>query len=225
MNEQLKKIRLFSKLSDETASWLASRMAIRNYTKGDYLFHEGEDAHKVYLVVKGSVKIVKEFASGKNAIMGIFGPGQMVAEVAAVDSKPYPASCVAMDEVTAAAIPSETFLELFRKAPEVPVMMIVGLGAKLRELTANLGSIAVQPVEKRLARLLSKLSADMGVTTPGGVALTLNMTRKDMAEIIGTSFEVVERSLKKLREDGVISVDGKKITIHKMPALEEIFAD
>ena len=220
--EQLKKIKLFSRLPDDTLKWLNGKVAWEDFEKGDYIFREGENAERIYIIVKGDVKIVKEFSTGKNAIMGIFGPGSVVAEVAAVDNRPYPASCVALEKVSAGAIPAKVFQELLRKEPDTAIMLIAGLGAKLRELTENLGAISVMSVDKRLARLLHKLSANMGVTD---VEITLHMTRRDMAEIIGTSFEVVERSLKKFREDNLISVDGKKITIHDYKKLQEMFED
>lgn len=223
--EQLKKIKLFSRLPEETLKWLNGKVTWEEFDKGSYLFREGETAEKTYLVVKGSVKIVKEFSSGKNAIMGIFGPGSVVAEVAAVDNRPYPASCVALENSSAGAIPAKVFQELLKKEPNVAIMMIAGLGCKLRELTENLGAISVMPVDKRLARLLHKLASNMGVKSASNVEITLHMTRRDMAEIIGTSFEVVERSLKKFREDNLISVDGKKITIHDYQKLEEMFED
>jgi CRP/FNR family transcriptional regulator len=223
--EYLKKVNLFSRLPEATLNWLKSKVTWEELEKGDYLFREGETAVKVYVIAKGNVKIVKEFASGKNAIMGIFGPGNIVAEVAAVDSRPYPASCIALESVTTGAIPAKVFQELLRKEPDTALMMITGLGFKLRELTENLGAIAVMPVEKRLARLLHKLAFNLGVKSGNGVELTLNMTRRDMAEIIGTSFEVVERSLKKFREENLISVDGKKISIHDYQKLESMFED
>lgn len=223
--EQLKKIKLFSRLPEDTLKWINGKVTWEEFEKGSYLFREGETADKTYLIVKGSVKIVKEFSSGKNAIMGIFGQGSLVAEVAAVDNRPYPASCVALESVSAGAISSKVFQELLKKEPNVAIMMIAGLGFKLRELTENLGAISVMPVDKRLARLLHKLAANIGVKSASNVEITLHMTRRDMAEIIGTSFEVVERSLKKFREDNLISVDGKKITIHDYQKLEEMFED
>ncbi len=223
--EQLKKINMFSRLPEDTLKWLNGKVTWEEIEKGGYLFREGETAERIYFIIKGNVKIVKEFSSGKNAIMGIFGPGNVVAEVAAVDQRPYPASCIALDNVSAGAIPSKVFQEILKRAPDTAIMMIAGLGRKLRELTENLGAISVMPVEKRLARLLHKLAANMGVKSASDVELTLNMTRRDMAEIIGTSFEVVERSLKKFREDNLISVDGKKITIHDYQKLEDMFED
>lgn len=209
----LKEIDIFSSMPDNVILWLNGHVAWKELRKGEYLFHEGEVADHVFVIVRGRVKIVKEFPNGKNAIIGMFSVGAAVAEVAAVDGLPYPASAITLENSTIGVVPSDIFLETLRREPDVAIKLISGLGSKLRKLTDNLGSISTQKVEKRLARFLTKLSRDIGVKNDEGLLLTLPMTRRDLAEIIGTSFEVVERALKKMRENSVISVEGKKILI------------
>ncbi|MBI5814092.1 MAG: Crp/Fnr family transcriptional regulator [Nitrospinae bacterium] len=197
----------------------------KQFPKGKRLFAEGDPVENVYFIDSGAVKLVKEYSSGKNAILGMMGPGALVAEVAAVDGKPYPATCVAMEDCRAGAIPAKVFVELLRKEPDVAIKIISSVGGKLRELTSNLGFLAVQTVDKRLARFLYKLAQDIGEKSGKGCRISLGMTRKDIAEIIGTSFEVVERCLKKMRDDGLIQVDGKKIDISDLGRLAGVFED
>lgn len=211
--ELLREIEIFSSLPEDVLLWLGDRVSWKELKKGEYLFHEGEATEYMFVIAKGRVKIVKEFPNGKNAIIGMFSTGAMVAEVAAVDGLPYPASAIVLENSTIGFVPSGVFLEMLRKTPDAAIKLIIGLGVKLRKLTDNLGSISTQKVEKRLARFLAKLSQDIGVQKSDGLLLTLPMTRRDLAEIIGTSFEVVERALKKMRENNVISVEGKKILI------------
>ncbi|MGK7345786.1 MAG: Crp/Fnr family transcriptional regulator [Candidatus Nitrospinota bacterium M3_3B_026] len=225
MIEALRKTRLFSGLTDDMLDWLSKKTVWTEYKKGEHIFYEGEDAEKMYIIAQGRVKVVKEFPNGKNAIIGIFGPGGIVAEVAAIDGGPYPASSVALEDCRVGALPAQALHGLLVRDPEASINMIVGLGAKLRELTENLGSLAVQTVEKRLARFLTKMGSQIGVETDEGLMLMLPMTRRDLAEIIGTSFEVVERSLKKMREEKIISVEGKKIVIKDQERLAEKFED
>jgi len=215
MTESLKNIKLFSDLPDELLQWIRVETSWREFKKGEYLFSEGEPARRMFVIAEGRVKVVKEFASGKNAIMGMFGPGSVVAEAAVIDGLGYPASAIAMEKTIAGAIPAPVMLEAIKKAPELSLKIIEGLGSKLRELTANMGSISTQKVEKRLARFLYKLSQEIGELCEDGTLLTLPMTRRDLAEIIGTSFEVVERALKKMRENEIIAVESKKILIRE----------
>lgn len=225
MIDSLKRVPLFSTLSDDLLEWLNEKVVWVNYKKGDHLFYEGEDADKMFVVGEGRVKVVKEFPNGKNAILGIFGQGSIVAEVAAIDGGPYPAAAVALEDACVGGLSAQVLHGLLIREPEASINMIVGLGSKLRELTENLGSLAVQTVEKRLARFLNKMSDEIGKETSEGLVLMLPLTRRDLAEIIGTSFEVVERSLKKMREEGIISVEGKKIVILDMDRLIGVFED
>ncbi len=226
MRTRLQETRLFSSLPIETIDWLAERTIKKSYKKGEYLFHEGEESRALYVINDGSVKVVKEFASGKNAILGIFGPGTTVAEVAVVDGKPYPASAVAHMDTETGLISATVFMELLRKAPEESaIQMIHGLGARLRDMTETLGVLAVETVNKRLARFLIKLAGTIGEETDDGLLLTLPMTRRDIAEIIGATFEVVERSLKKFRDEKIIAVNGKKIIILDKTRLKQTYSN
>jgi CRP/FNR family transcriptional regulator len=221
----LQKSGLFSAGAKEDLISLGKKISLNSYKKGERIFQEGDKADKMYVIASGRVKVVKEFQSGKNAIMGIFGEGDTVAESAVIDKLPYPASAIALDDASVIAIPAALFIDFLKKNPDLLIRMIIGLGRRLREFVGNMGSLAVQSVEKRLARFLTKLSGEIGVEHEDGLELILPLTRQDLAEIIGTSFEVVERSLKKMREKGIIEAAGKRIVILKPKALEAIFTE
>jgi len=223
MIEALKQVRMFSALPEDRLAELNKGIIWQEVKKGERIFEEGAEADRMYIIARGQVKIVKEFPSGRNAIMGIFGPGGAVAEIVAVDKLPYPASAVALEDSTVGAVLSKKLVPFLKENPDALLSMIGGLASRLREMVDNIGSLAVQSVEKRVARFLVKLSDKIGEKNSDGIALRLPMTRQDLAEIIGTSFEVVERSLKKLREKGLIRVEGKKITILRPRELRDIF--
>lgn len=219
----LKKVEFFTVLPENSLAELARHVTWKSFKKGDRLFDEGEKAHSVFVIAGGKVKVVKEFPSGKNAILSIFGDGGLVAEVAVIDKLPYPATAIALEDCTAGAIPADVFIGFLRANPDALLQMVAGLGAKLRDLADSIGSMAVESVEKRLARFLLKFGGEIGERTKDGLVFTLPVTRQDIAELIGTSFEVVERGLKKLKTKGLIRVEGKKIVIRKMDDLAEIF--
>ena len=211
--DTLKQVEFFEVLSDEALLELSRQLVWKKYKKGERLFDEGEEAHSVFIVADGKVKVVKEFSSGKNAILGIFGVGGLVAEIAVIDKLPYPATAIAMDDSVVGSLPADMFITFLRKNPDALLEMVAGLGAKLRDMADNMSSMAVESVEKRLARFLLKFGGDIGKETREGLSYTLPLTRQDIAELIGTSFEVVERGLKKMKVAGLIKVEGKKIVI------------
>ena len=194
----------------------------RAFEKGDALFLEGDAPDHVWFILDGEVKVFKEYASGKSAILGIYGKGEVVALVAVIDGKSYPASCQAVVRGTAAVLRRQDALNVITTNPAIALEVMNDLSGKLRALTAQLGSMSVQSVIRRLSTFLLRLADQMGVKKGRGVHVDLFLTRKELAECIGTSFEVAVRCLGKLKEEGVLEVEGKKLIIFDMEKLGKI---
>jgi len=209
----LKDINLFKGVTSDKLAEYEKFIEIRKFNKGDGLFAEGDKPVSLWLVLEGELKVYKEYASGKSATIGIFGEGGMIAEVAVIDGKPYPASCKAATDGKVAVIKSHDALNIITSNPDIAYKIMGGLSKKLREITSDLGSMSVQSVIRRLSRFLLKMAERFGEEKKGETSIELFLTRKDLAECIGTSFEVAVRCLKKLEKEGVLKVDGKNILI------------
>jgi CRP/FNR family transcriptional regulator len=220
----LKRINIFDGVDSRTLGEIEKLTTRREFKKGDILFMEGDEPEYLWFILDGEVKIFKEFASGKSAILGIFGAGSVVAEVAVIDGRPYPATCQAATAGVAATLKRNDALKVVTTNPAVALRMMQGLGRKLRDLTGDLGSMAVQSVIRRLSRLLVKLAEKMGTPDGDKVEMELFLTRKDLAECIGTSFEVAVRGLRRLQDENVIEIHGKRLIVRDMKRLNEIAA-
>jgi len=218
----LENIGLFQGLSTEKVEKYESIIEIKAYKKNEVIFNEGDPPDFLWFVADGEVKVFKDYASGKSAIMGVFGQGGTIAEVAVIDGNPYPASCQAITDAKMVVMKREDALEFMTANPSVAHKLMMALGRKLREITSNLGSMAVQSVTHRLSRFLLKMADKMGEEGEDGTRIKLFLTRKDLAECIGTSFEVVVRCLSKLQKEGIIEVEGKTVIIHNRMALEDL---
>jgi len=194
----------------------------RPFEKGDSLFLEGDAPDNVWFILDGEVKVFKEYASGKSAILGIYGKGEAVAMVAVIDGKSYPASCQAVMKGSAAVLRRQDALNVITTNPVIALEVMKDLSGKLRAVTAQLGSMSVQSVIRRLSTFLLRLAAQMGVKDGRGTHVDLFLTRKELAECIGTSFEVAVRCLGKLKEEGVLEVEGKRLVIFDMEKLAKI---
>ena len=217
----LKSVALFKGLDDAALEGIEKLASRREFKKGDLLFLEGDEAEYLWFILDGEVKIFKEFASGKSAILGLFGPGSMVAEVAVIDGNPYPAGCQAVTAGTAATLKRDDALNVITTNPTVALRMMSSLGKKLRTLTSDLGSMSVQSVIRRLSRLLVKLAEKLGTVDGDSVEMELFLTRKDLAECIGTSFEVAVRGLRKLQDENLLEIRGKKLIVRDIKRLRE----
>lgn len=194
----------------------------RAFEKGDTLFLEGDAPDNLWLILDGEVKVFKEYPSGKSAIMGIYGRGEAIAMVAVIDGKSYPASCQAVVKGSAVVLRRQDALEAVTTNSAIALEVLKDFSNKMRVMTAHLGSMSVQSVIKRLSTFLLRLAAQMGVKKGKGTHVDLFLTRKELAECIGTSFEVAVRCLGKLKDEGVLKIDGKKLVIFDMEKLERI---
>lgn len=192
------------------------------FEKGDSLFLEGDAPDNVWFILDGEVKVFKEYASGKSAIIGIYGKGEAVALVAVIDGKSYPASCQAVMKCSAAVLRRQDALNVITTNPVIALEVMKDLSGKLRAVTSQLGSMSVQSVIRRLSTFLLGLAAQVGVKDARGIHVDLFLTRKELAECIGTSFEVAVRCLGKLKEEGVLEVEGKRLVIFDTKKLAKI---
>ncbi len=183
---------------------------------------EGEASDWLYLVIRGKIKILRQSSLSKEIILEIQGPGECLAEIAVIDGQPYPAAARALTESTVLSIGRNAFLEMLASYPVLSREIILGLSSRLREIVSSMSSLAAQPVEKRLARTLLKLAERTGLPDSRGILLNIPLTRQDLADIIGTTVETVIRSLGKLRKQGLITWQGKRIIIQKPEDLRRL---
>jgi len=218
----LESVNLFKGLDPAVLGRLEKLITLRDIKKGEIVFMEGDPSDHLFFIIEGEVKIFKEYASGKSAIMGIFGAGSAVAEIAIIDGKPYPATCQAVTDGTVALMKRKDAIDAITTNPNVALRVMRSIGAKLRQLTGDLGSMAVQSVIRRLSRLLLKLADKLAVPSDDTLVMELFLTRKDLADCIGTSFEVAVRGLRKLQEDGILEIEGKRLVIRDIEGLKDI---
>jgi len=222
---ELREFELFKSISDKELLIFENYLEIDNFTKGDIIFNEGDICCFLWLILEGEVKIFKAFSSGKSVILGVFRKGNIVAEVPVIDNKPYPASCQAVTNGKIGKINREAALQLMTSNPKVSLKIISGFAKKLRIFTEELGTMATFSVNRRLSRFLLKLSDKVGVEEERGIRIKLSLTRQDIAECIGSSFEVVVRCLGKFQKEDIIEIDNKTIRILDIGRLEKLLEE
>jgi len=187
---------IFSGLGEEELGELAALAARRRLAPEEFVFWEGDAPDFFYLVLRGRVKVVKQSPTGKEFIVSFFGPGEMFGEVAVFENKPYPASSVAAEETVVASIRRTAFLAFLAAHPEIALKIISVLGGRLREAQARLGDLAASRVQQRIARVLLMLAARMGKDLP--------FTRREIADMTGTTIETAIRVLSRLGQGKII---------------------
>jgi len=192
----LKNSLIFSSLGEKETGELARLAVERHLTPEEFAFFEGDPPEFFYLVVRGRIKVTKQSPAGKEFIVSFFGPGEMFGEVAVFENKPYPASAQAAEETTVAGIRRKAFLDFMAAHPEVSLRIISVLGGRLREAQARLGDLAASRVQQRIARVLLMLSLRLGKDLP--------FTRREIADMTGTTIETAIRVLSRLGQGKII---------------------
>jgi CRP/FNR family transcriptional regulator, nitrogen oxide reductase regulator len=203
--ELLRTSALFSCLGEVELHSLASSAIERNLSAGDRLFWEGDRPECFYVVGNGKVKVMSHSSHGKSFILGFFGPGETVGEVAVFNDEPYPATAEAVEATRVVGIRRCAFLSLIAANPELAFRVAGVLGQRLMEAQLRLKTLAGERVEQRLAMTLLLLSSKLGPVLP--------FTRQEVADMTGTTIETTIRFISRLKDGGIVRSDRGKLVI------------
>ncbi len=222
LDDLLRQTTIFRRLSADDRQRLTSVAAVRAFERGAYLFREGDASDFLYTVISGRVKVFKTTAHGTDLILEIFGPGDPVGAVAVYESRPYPASAVALEPATCVLIPRQAFFAMLETHPTMVRGLLTGLTHRLVELTNRLAELSTGRIDARLARFFVKLADNLGRQTPEGIFIPLALSRQELADMICTTIETSIRIMSRWGKEGLVRTDKAGFLIADRAALEAI---
>lgn len=216
----LAQVGLFTGLSESEMTFLAQRAVPRRFSAGEIVFGEGDPCAGMYVVESGHIRIFKTSSGGREQVLGIDGPGSSVAELPVFDGGNYPASVSAVEDTTLLFISKQDFQALCLAHPQVALKVLRVVGARLRRLVGIIEELSFSTVRHRLAALLVRLAQRQGTRIAEGVEITLPASNQELAAQIGTVRELVSRNLSRFQSEKLIQMDGRRIVIPNLKALE-----
>lgn len=210
---------IFSDLTETELGFLVQRSVAKHFPAGEVIFYEGDPCPGLYIVESGFVKIFKSSANGREQVLAIDGPGQSIAELPVFDGGSYPASAQAAHDTSLLFVSKQDFQALCMAHPQVALKVLRVVGRRLRGLVAIIEELSFTTVRQRLASLLLR-SARATDQSGKNVRISLPATNQELAAQIGTVRELVSRNLSRLQAAGIISIDGRTVTIPDLRALE-----
>jgi CRP/FNR family transcriptional regulator len=206
---------VFSGLPSREIEVLAALAVQETHRPRRYIFIEGDPSRWFYLVKSGHVRIIRQSKRGKEVVLELLGPGEAFGGVAVIEKRPYPASAQTMESSVILKIPADPIIALADRHPAFIKEMALMLGQRLRSAHDSVKSLAVDPVEPRLAATLLRLAEREGaeVNTPDGVALPFHLTRQGLADMTGTTVETTIRIMSRWLRDGLIAEDGGRLVV------------
>ncbi|QOX79754.1 Crp/Fnr family transcriptional regulator [Trichlorobacter lovleyi] len=218
----LKKSLLFSGLNDADLASLAAITVRRSFAKGETLFSEGDEATGFYLLVEGHLKLCRVSPDGREKVLHFVRPGETFAEAAFFGDGRYPAESRALEAGEALFLPRQGFLNLMEKNPQFALNLVVSLSLSLRRFARQIEELTFADVASRLASFLVKRAAEKSTSYNGITYLELGIKKGELAAQLGTANETVSRTFRKLKEEGVIELEGRKVTILQMDRLQQL---
>ncbi|HBB33323.1 MAG TPA: Crp/Fnr family transcriptional regulator [Cyanobacteria bacterium UBA8803] len=181
----------------------------KTYAKGEIIFEEGEEGRGFFVVCSGRVKVFKISAEGKEQILGLFGPKDHFAEVPAFDGQCFPASAAALEKSQLLFFPRSAFLGLLEQHPTIAIAMLAIFARHLRQFARLIEDLSLKEVPGRLAAYLLYLSEHNCTSSE----VELDMTKAQLAAVLGTIPETLSRVFAKLGQEGLIAINGSRIQL------------
>jgi CRP/FNR family transcriptional regulator, cyclic AMP receptor protein len=208
---ELSHIPLFSKPSTEKLRQLSTHGVIKVYPKHTILFYEQDPSGSLYIVLGGKVKIYVSDNMGREIVLNICNAGDYFGELELIDAGPCSASAITLEQSYLCIISRTGLQRYFSQYPEMAFELLHSLAQRVRILTADIKSLALDNVYRRVTRILLSLATERD----GQWVIEERLTQQDLAQRVGASREMVSRILKDLRSGGYIKTKNGKITIER----------
>jgi CRP-like cAMP-binding protein len=215
LGQMLRKVPLFSQLSDQDIARLAEVARERTYPKNAVIVFEDDPGDALYLVIRGQVKVVLIGEDGREVILSVLKEGDCFGEMALIDDQPRSAHVIAMEDADVLVLRREDFQRKLTELPGIALALLRTLSRRLREADEKIGGLVLLDVGGRVAQLLLKLADEND-----GVNITRKITHHTIAQMVGSSRETVSRTIRELTEKGLIEISRRAITIKDRRGLE-----
>ena len=194
------------------------------YRAREYIFMEGDPARWLCLVREGRVKILRHSRTGKDVVLDLLGPGELFGGVAVIEQLPYPATAQALEPSAVVRIGADVMIGLSERHPAMVRELALLIGRRLRTAHDSVKSLAVDPVETRLASAVLRLGEREGQPGQGGLVLPFHLTRQSLADMTGTTVETTIRVVSRWLKDGLVTDESGRFALRDLQALRDLAA-
>jgi CRP-like cAMP-binding protein len=209
----IRRVPLFRDFADDEVAALGATVTDRRYGKHQFIVREGDPGDTFFILVKGSVSVCRIAPDGRETILSILKEGDFFGEMSMFDSSLRSASIKTLTEVEVGAIRQADFLILLDRNPRIGRSLVIALSERLRAANALIAATTSQDIRARLASLLLNLSNQFGERVDNGMRITLRLTNQEMANMIGTTRETVNRTLNRFWDDKLVDMRTAHVVI------------
>ena len=204
---------LFEALSEDDARALRADVIQVRLTRGERLFAEGDDGDKLYIILRGKIKLTRAAHDGRENLLSVHGPGEMFGELSLFDPTPRTASATAITDATLAGLTHVDLRTWLSSRPEVAMHMLGALAQRLRRINDIKADLVFTDVPGRVAKALLDLGSRFGVQQENGLQVNHDLTQEELAQLVGASRETVNKALADFAARGWIQLAAKSVLL------------
>jgi CRP-like cAMP-binding protein len=209
-------------LPEEALTVLEAHQSEQVYSKGEVIFREGAYPSGIFYIKKGKAKKYKVAGEGGEQIIYVANTGELMGYHAVLEGDRYPDSAAALEESNIIFIPREDFLEVLDRTPLLSQRLLKTLSHEFAVMVNSLTLFTQRSVRERLALQLVVLREKYKEDFKAGMFVEINMSREDLANLVGTTRENIVRILGEFKESGILETKGRKVIVRDVIALIKI---
>jgi CRP-like cAMP-binding protein len=223
--EFLKRVPIFSELSDDTLLKLAKSGSIQSFSKDSIILSEMEAGSALFIIISGKVKIsrISNIEDDKEVILSILNSSDFFGEMAILDGQTRSATATAMEDSKIFLLQRNDFLDLLNTHPEVSIALLQELTQRLRAAGMKIKALSLKDAEGKVATVLLQLADDIGKIKNGVVEIEKLPYQHELANMAGTSRETISRTLHSFAKKGLVELEGSKLRIVSYEKFKEMF--
>lgn len=221
--DMLQRVEIFANVEQADLEGLLAVTTTRRLGPKETLFHKGDEGNQLYCVLSGRLKVLATSIEGKEVVFSLSGPGDVIGEVALIDSRPRSATVVALEPSELLTLHRRDFYPFLEKRPKVAVQIAVVMARRVRDLSQSTEDAQFMPLPSRMAKKLLRLAEVYGTKqSDGSISIDIRLSQQDLADLVGTTRESVNKQLKGWEENGFVELRRAHITVRDRESLDDI---
>ncbi len=221
LDNLLAQIPYFTGLDGRTLIDIGRAVRRRTLATGETVLVEGKPCEGLYFVIQGQVRLFRGSTEGREHVLRVLGPGATFNDVAVFDDGPNSDGAIAVGPTTVGFIPKAKMTALIERHPQVAKAALKLLSSRQRALGGVIEDLALRDVTTRVARLLLGCVGQHEHIVEQAPNACARITHQEIASMVGSVREVVQRALKDLERDGAIELERTRICIRDQAKLEQ----
>lgn len=223
--EKLSMVPFFADFDKDELAAINQQFSAAHYHADETIYYQDERASMLRVVVHGAVKLVRHTMEGKDVLLDMLQPGEYFGNLSTTGNSVYSETARAQTDVCILSIRMSDFRSILNDYPKVAVAVLDITADRLQSSQEKIRHLTTLTVKKRIAHILVMLSEKFGEQSTHGLLLQIPLSRKDLADMAGTSAETASRIMSDFQDRDIIKTGRQWVAINDNPELLCISAE